>query len=226
MLIQDWLDVSMLHWEADPALVQQLLPSGTRPDLLEGRTYVGLIGFRMRRLGFGSGPGLPYLGDFLETNVRLYSVDEAGRRGVYFCSLDAERLLPTIGARVALRLPYMWSKMRLDRADDLRTYSCVRRLPRPPAASAMRIRIGAVLDPPSALEHFLTARWGLHTAWYGRTLYLPNEHEQWPLHAAELVSLDDPSETGLLARPGFEVDGPPVSVLYAPKVSVRFGPAA
>lgn len=226
LLIQDWLDVTMLHWEADPDLVQRQLPAGTRPDLIDGRTYVGLIGFRMRRLGFGPGPGLPHLGDFLETNVRLYSVDDEGRRGVYFCSLDAERLLPVIGARVAMRLPYMWSSMRLDRDDDVLTYYCTRRLPRPTAQSVMRVRIGPPLPTPSALDHFVTARWGLHTRWYGRTLYLPNVHEQWPLRSAELLTLDDPPETGLLARAGFEVTGPPLSAVYAPKVSVRFGPGS
>ena len=38
-------------------------------------------------------------GSFLETNVRLYSVDEHGRRGVVFRSLEADRLLPVLTAR-------------------------------------------------------------------------------------------------------------------------------
>src|SRR3712207_7653855 len=63
---------------------------------LGGVTYMGLIGFRMEGLGFLRGPGVPYLGTFLETNVRLYSVDRRGRRAVVFLSLDAERLLPVL----------------------------------------------------------------------------------------------------------------------------------
>jgi len=49
-------------------------------------------------VSIGRGPAVPYLGTFLETNVRLYSVDETGRRGVVFLSLDADRALvvPTI----------------------------------------------------------------------------------------------------------------------------------
>ena len=53
--------------------------AGTRPDTLDGVAHVGLIGFRMVGLGFGYGPPVPYLGTFWETNVRLYSVDDAGR---------------------------------------------------------------------------------------------------------------------------------------------------
>ncbi len=62
---------------------------------------------------------MPYLGTFCETNVRLYSVDGAGRRAVVFRSLEAERLLPVLTARATLRLPYMWSRMRLTRDGDV-----------------------------------------------------------------------------------------------------------
>lgn len=225
LLRQEWRDVSMLHWPADSAAVARLLPAGTAPDHLHGTTYVGLIGFRMHGLGLGVGPAIPYLGTFLETNVRLYTVDVAGRRGVFFCSLDAERLLAVIGARVGVRLPYMWSRMRLDRSSDVVTYTSRRRWPRPATRSEMSVRVGGAIGEASELESFLTARWGLHTRWYGRTIYLPNVHETWPLHRGELLSLEDPIPGGLLAAAGFDVDGAPVSTLYAERVAVAFGPA-
>lgn len=56
-------------------------------------------------------------------------------------------------------------------------------------------------------------------SWYGRTVYLPNEHPVWPLHRAELLHLDD----GLVAAAGVPVTGPPVSVLHSPGVRARFG---
>lgn len=225
LLRQYWDDVSMAHWPAPVEQVAPLLPAGCRPDTLDGRTYVGLIGFRMKQLGFGVGPGLPWWGTFLETNVRLYTVDRRGRRGVYFCSLDATRAVPVLGARLALRLPYEWSRMTLDRRGDELTYRCRRLLPRPAAAGSMTIRVGDRIAAPTGLDHFLTARWGLHVRWHGgRTLYLPNRHEQWPLHAASLQQLDDDPVTGLLGRAGFAVDGAPVSVVHAPRVRVEFGP--
>jgi len=69
------------------------------------------------RIGVLSAPGLPYLGTFCETNVRTYSVDGQGRRGVVFLSLDAARLAPVIVGR-ATGLPYLWSRMRITRAHD------------------------------------------------------------------------------------------------------------
>jgi len=221
LLTQRWADLTFLHWPADPALIQPLLPPGTTPDLLDGVTYVGLIAFRMEGFGFLRTPGVPYLGTFCETNVRLYSVDERGHRAVVFLSLDAERLLPVLTARAWLQLPYMWSRMRLRRERDLITYTSRRRWPRPRgASSSLTARIGGEIAEPTPLEHFLTARWGLHTRAWGRTVHLPNEHPRWPLHRADLLHLDDE----LITAAGLPAPAtPPVSVLYSPGVRVTFG---
>ena len=220
-LAQRWHDLTFLHWAVPPERVAPLLPAGTRPDTFDGLTYVGLIGFQMVGLGFGVGPGVPHFGTFWETNGRLYSVDGSGRRAVVFRSLDASRLVPVLVAQLSLRLPYKWSAMRLDRSGDTLTYRCRRRWPGPSGASSrMTVRVGAPIAEPTPLEHFLTARWGLHTRAYGRTLHVPNWHPQWPLHRAELLDLDDELVTAAgLPAP----DGPPVSVLYSPGVPVVFG---
>jgi uncharacterized protein YqjF (DUF2071 family) len=221
ILVQRWAELTFLHWEADPARLKPLLPAGTEPDLFDGRAYVGLIAFRMENVGFFRGPGVPYLGTFCETNVRLYSVDENGHRAVVFLSLDAARLLPVLTARLSLRLPYMWAKMRLNHEKDVITYTSRRRWPAPRGTSStLTVRTGAPIPEPSALEHFLTARWGLHTTAWGRTIHLPNEHPRWPLHHADLLHLDD----NLITAAGLPApEGPPISVLYSPGVDVKFG---
>ncbi|GAA0557041.1 DUF2071 domain-containing protein [Paractinoplanes ferrugineus] len=221
LLGQRWADLAFLHWAADPARLAPLLPAGVEPDLFEGRAYVGLIAFRMVGIGFLNGPAVPYLGTFCETNVRLYSVDANGHRAVVFLSLEAERLVPVLTARLALGLPYMWAKMRLQRGGNELTYTSRRRWPGPRGASSeLTVRTGEAITEPTALEHFLTARWGLHTRAWGRTIHLPNEHPRWPLHRAELLHLDDELiSAGGLPAP----EGPPASVLYSPGVPVRFG---
>ena len=105
LMNQDWLDLTFLHWAVDPGRVAHLMPRGVRPDVHEatGSTYVGLVPFRMRHAAPFRLPGVPWLGTFLETNVRLYSVDRYGVRGVVFLSLDCERVVVTAGARAALR---------------------------------------------------------------------------------------------------------------------------
>lgn len=220
-LVQQWHDLAFLHWAVSPATVAPLLPAGTVPDTLDGVTYVGLIGFKMVRLGLLGGPGLPYLGTFCETNVRLYSVDERGRRAVVFRSLDAERLLPVIGAQLALGLPYTWSRMRLKRVGDTLRYTSRRRWPGPrTATSSFAVRVGEPIAEPTPVEQFVTARWGLHTRVRGRSRHLPNDHPSWPLHRATLVDLDE----SLIAAAGLPAPTePPGSVLYSPGVPVVFG---
>jgi len=224
LLTQSWLDLVLLHWAVDPADVAPLLPAGTRPDTLDGVTYAGLIAFRMHRVGFLGLPGVPYFGTFLETNVRLYSVDDHGRRGVVFRSLDASRLVPVLVARAAFRLPYVWSRMDMRRQGDTVTCTGSRRWPGPRGAhSRISVRVGEPIAQPSPREHFLTARWGLHASRGGRTTYLPNVHPRWSLHRAELLSCEE----DLLAAAGLpQPQAAPVSVLYAPGVPVRFGPPA
>jgi uncharacterized protein YqjF (DUF2071 family) len=219
VLVQWWRELTFLHWPVDPARVAHLFPPGTRPDTLGGVTYVGLVPFQMHRVRLPPEPGVPYFRTFYETNVRLYSVDDTGRRGVVFRSLDAARLLPVLIGRSGARLPYSWSTMRLHRQGDQRVYTCRRRWPGR-ATSRIAVTVGRPITHPTELERFLTARWGLHVSWYGRTLYLPNEHEPWPLHQATLHDLDD----GLIAAAGLpQPTEPPVSVLYSPGVAVRIG---
>jgi uncharacterized protein YqjF (DUF2071 family) len=149
-------------------------------------------------------------------------VDEAGRRAVVFLSLDAARLLPVLTARIGFKLPYVWSRMSVrQHGDDVIEYTSRRHWPgRRSVRSRLRVRIGERVEEPSAAEHFMTARWGLHYAPLHSTLYLPNEHPRWPLYRAELLDLRE----NLVAAAGLPAPSrPPDSVLYSPGVPVRFG---
>ncbi|HEU4948518.1 MAG TPA: DUF2071 domain-containing protein [Kribbella sp.] len=220
LLRQFWCDLSFLHWAVDPREVAHYFPPGVRPDVLDGRTYVGLVPFRMVGTGLSRGPAVPWLGTFLETNVRLYSVDSTGRRGVVFLSLDADRALTVAGARAAFGLPYRWARMRHQATGELHTYTAHLRWPGVSASSRISVRAGGrtALGP---LELFLTARWGLHIARLGRTWYLPNAHPAWTLRTAELVAFDD----GLLASVGLGdlADRPPDHLAFSDGVPAIFG---
>src|SRR4051794_40946465 len=220
MMTQSWRDLTFLHWAVDPVRVEQFMPPGVRPDTLDGVTYVGLIPFRMVGAGLARGPAVPWAGSFLETNVRLYSVDDTGRRGIVFLSLDADRLVVVTGARVAFGLPYRWARMRYAVAGNVRTYDAQLRRPGHRGRSHVMVRVGAA-RAATPLDDFVTARWGLHVRWAGRTLYIPNRHEAWPLQDAEVLALDD----GLRASVGLgELAGrPPDHVAFSPGVHTEFG---
>lgn len=216
---QFWGDLTFLHWPVDPASVAHLYPPGTAPDVFsDGLTYVGLVPFVMHRSAVAGRVPLPYFGAFAETNVRLYSVDAAGRHGVLFRSLETTRLAVVGATRLGMGVPYTWARLRVTRTGDRITYVGTRRWPERGLQTLAELAIGAPVDP-TPLEVWLTARWGAHTRKAGRTWWVPNEHPTWPLRQAEVVELTD----DLVPASGVVPVGPPLRALFSPGVQARFG---
>ena len=78
--------------------------------------------------------------------------------------------------------------------------------------------IGAPLQP-TPLQVWLTARWGAHTRKAGRTWWVPNDHREWPLYAAEIEDLRD----DLVTASGTAVAGTRLPAMFSPGVAARFG---
>lgn len=218
---QRWSDLVFVHWRVAPEVVAPLLPPGTRPDLdRNGDTWVGLIPFVLSRTQFFPPlPAIPFFGSFVECNVRLYSVDDAGRRGVVFRSLDAQRAVPVLAARALFGLPYRWARMSLERSGDELHYRSRRIEGSEHPSSHVIARTGSA-PVDTELSRFLTARWGFHEHVRGHTIWARNHHEPWTAFEASLEHLDDE----LLAAAGFPglAARTPDSVLYSPGVTTVF----
>jgi uncharacterized protein YqjF (DUF2071 family) len=115
-------------------------------------------------------------------------------------------------------VPYTWSRMQVLRAGDRITYDSVRRWPRRGLRSRLSVDIGDPVEP-TPLEVWLTARWGAHTRKAGRSWWVPNTHEQWPLREAGIVEIDD----DLLAASGVLPAGERLRGLFSPGVQTQFG---
>jgi uncharacterized protein len=210
ILRQNWMNLSFLHWAVEPGSISHLYPPETEPDTFDGSSFVGVVPFQMSLFGA-----------FLETNIRLYSVDQTGRRGVVFLSLDTNRLGMVAAGRGIVGVPYRWARMTYRQEADRRAYTSTLRWRGVTASSSIAVKVGEPLTC-GPLEHFLTARWGAHVVRTGRTLYLPNEHPIWALRRAELI---DFFEDGLFASVGLGDLGkrPPDHVAFSDGVAARFG---
>lgn len=219
---QHWRNVAFVHWRVPPERVAPLLPRGVVPDVEGGSSWVGLIAFELAEARVGPLPPMRRWGSFTEVNVRLYGVDERGRRGVVFRSLEASSLPAVLAARALFSLPYMWA--RTDQRPTARGWEYAARRLSTPGKRGPRFGLAVEVDASAAIDddlsRFLTARWGLYQRRFGRTLWLPNAHEPWLLHPARVVSLRD----GLCAAAGLPgiVERPPDSVLFSPGVTARF----
>lgn len=234
---QGWYDLAYIHYRYSVEEVARILPAGLEVDVCDGSAWVGLIPFSMRGIGVPGLPAVPYLGSFPEVNVRTY-VRRNGVPGVWFCSLDINRLLPTIVARTTYTLPYCFGRASNKRVGDELHTKVERRWPRSSSASNarettrdaskphtnIRLKIGERIAAPSPLEVFLSARWGLYTTTRGGSLrYAPISHEPWRLQRAEIILLDDSLlDAAGFAAPNAAVNGEP-NVMFSSGLQVRVG---
>jgi len=215
---QQWRDLAYIHWEYEPEVVQALLPAGIEVDTFDGKAWVGLIPFSMRNISFPFIPPVPYFGSFPEVNVRTY-VKRNGIPGVWFFSLDVNRLIPAFVARATYFIPYCWGSASHSK-DGQRLRTTVKRRWPHVASTSIRIAIGERIEQPDELSVFLSARWGLYSKGFGTGLrYAPVDHETWILHTATLEHLEDT----LVVAAGLPVPTGDAHVMYSPGVSVRIG---
>ncbi len=227
LLTMRWEQLAALHWDVDPDEVARLLPEGLEPEVIEGRSWVGLIPFRMAGIRL-AGPGqrsapLPW-STFPETNVRTYVIGPDGGRGVYFHSLDVPFVAPTAVARLGFRLPYCTSAMRLARRGSQLGALAHRRWP---SAEGVSSRVIVDIGDPvpsselTALDVALSAQWALYTERPGSgILKLDVHHPAWVLREAYVVALED----GLVGAAGYRLgDRPPTLVRATDPVDVLVG---
>jgi uncharacterized protein YqjF (DUF2071 family) len=98
---QCWADTIFLHWRIPVSAAAARMPPGVEPGVFKGTTWIGLVRFRVPGTvvwpAVGVGLSLPYIGSFIEVNLRLYSRGRDGTRGVLFLSLDVSRLAGALG---------------------------------------------------------------------------------------------------------------------------------
>jgi uncharacterized protein YqjF (DUF2071 family) len=221
VMLHRWERLSFLHWSFAPDAVQRLLPPWLTVETFDDKAWVGLVPFFMR-VATPRVRSIPWVSEFCETNVRTYARDPDGRSGIWFFSLDAARLGAVVTARATYRLPYFWSRMRIDESPHRIAYSCRRRWPGPRGAhSDVALDLGEPYhtEDLTAFDHFLTARWTLFSVRGARFRFARAFHEPWPLRRATATRCDD-ELLRAADLPGN--DGAPI-VHYSDGVDVRIG---
>ena len=179
---QSWIDLLFAHWPLPEALLRRAVPAGVPIDTFDGRAWIGVTPFEIVGLHPRLLPPLPWLSRFPELNVRTYTTID-GRPGIWFFSLDADRLAAALAARLTYRLPYRHARMGIARAGSRIAYhsragGAVLRAAYEPAGEP-------AFPEPGTLEHFLTERYCLYTRdRRGRLRRADIHHRPWPLQPA------------------------------------------
>ena len=203
LFLSDWLRALFIHYEVDPDLLQREVPFEL--DLRDGRAYVSLVAFTMKRLRFSRGGPLtavltaPVASHDL-FNVRTY-VRHRGESGIYFIAEWIPNRLNTLIGPRTYGLPYRYG--RLDYRHHPEGGELSGRVST--RAGGGLSYLGHVSDrprytscEPGSLAEFLLDRYTAYTRQGSRRRLFRIWHEPWPQTPVEVALID----TGALGSTG------------------------
>jgi uncharacterized protein YqjF (DUF2071 family) len=194
MFYARWDRAVFIHYEADPATLQAQVPF--QLDLREGRAYVSLVAFTLRRMRprLGGRIGewlLKPIATHEFLNVRTY-VRHCGETGIYFL---AEWLSNPLSVRLGPRtfgLPYRFGRLTYDHAAKGRAIRGT--VEAPQGCLAYEGEVGGSefnAAEPESLTEFVLERYTAFTQNRGRSRFFRVWHSPWEQAAAEIEVNDD-----------------------------------
>ncbi|MBA8991164.1 hypothetical protein FHW23_002429 [Curtobacterium pusillum] len=239
--VHAWEDVVFAHWRHDPASLARLVPRGTRPDVVDGSAWAGLSAYVFRETRVPPFPPSGRLGTMTEITIEVLTIDDSGRRGVAYRTVDTANVPAIVAAHALLGVPYTFAYARARRRGDALAYRSVRHparalhpvrwlrgrqsgpvqpggAARPRQQVAVRVVAGDVVDTPLATE--LTTRQGIHARHLAQTLFWQRQHPPMTIRSARLERLegDLPDAVGM---PGL-FDREPDSLVVVDGTTVRY----
>lgn len=214
-----WHDLLFMHWPVPAGLLRPLVPPALELDTFDGSAWLGVVSFRMEDVRPRFLPGLPWLSNFPELNLRTYVTHE-DKPGLWFFSLDAHNPVAVRLARAGFKLPYFDARMSCEVHGDEVHYRSVRtHRGAKDARYAARYRAtGEIFDSsPGTTENFLTERYCLYSAdRRGRVSRGEIHHRMWPLQAAEA----EVEELEMSGQIGLELPDTPPLLHYSKRLDV------
>ena len=226
VMYQRWEELLFLHWPVEPQVVAKVLPPGLVVDTYKGRAWLGVVPFSMRDVRPRFLPAVPGLSSFPELNLRTYVVDELGRPGVWFYSLDTPKHLPNWIARTFFHLNYRFARIQVE--DNGISLSYRSELWMGTDWDAPQeyewVRVGEPFTAePGSLDFFLAERYRLFAYNYAKRQLMTGQvhHQAYPLQQVNLKRYSKRIFTlNGLSKP----DSLPVSILASSGVNVEISP--
>ncbi|HZV36138.1 MAG TPA: DUF2071 domain-containing protein [Verrucomicrobiae bacterium] len=219
----DWLRAVFIHYEVDPEVLQRVVPFEL--DLDEGRAYVSLVAFTMRRMRPRIGGKFselllkPISGhEFL--NVRAY-VRHGSETGIYFLAeWLSNRLSVALGPGI-FGLPYRLGKLEYRHEHERGCLQGAVLDATNTNQGTDKLKYNAVIDPEAVFlpcktgtkDEFLLERYTAFTQLGSGARYFRIWHRPWPQTPIDVKVLD----TGLLTTtwPWFK-DAQLIGANYSP----------
>lgn len=248
LLSAQWRDLLLLNFAVPAELVERSAPTGTEPDLYDGRAYVSIVGFRFQNTRLFGLP-IPGYTRFTEINLRFYVrriVSGEVRRGVVFVREIVPLRAVTLAANWLFNENYVTRPMRCEHrpADEPLTagdevgygWQCARprgRWPTPDTRAAprwnrlaARLATAPVLPRPGSLDEFIIEHyWGYVRGRDGHTREYRVQHAPWRVAAVEQVEWDCDASASYDPPWAEYLTAPPASAMFAEGSAVEVFPS-
>ena len=192
-LVQEWKNLTFMHWEVDPMKLAKYIPDGLEIDLFEGRAFIGTIPFTMANVRPRLLFPIPGISTFPEVNIRTY-VRKGGRGGVLFLTLEAQSLITCSYAPKAYGLPYRYSVASVQSRNGLYRWNTGRKDGSHELVGECEWYEQDESALKGTLEEFLFERYCLYTFHRGNLCIAYTHHEPWKFGLGN-VKLDSNSLT-------------------------------
>jgi uncharacterized protein len=178
LMSQRWDHLLFLHYPVSKEFLRINVPEQLELDTFDGNAWITIIPFEVYGMHLRYGPKIPYLHRYRELNVRTY-VRRNGIHGIYFFSLDADKLLAVYGGRMAT-LPYYHAKIKMNSKEGSFSFSSMRR-------NHCQVQFSANYRPSSelfrpavnSLSFWLLERYYLWTLKENKLFHLGIHHTPW-----------------------------------------------
>ena len=108
---QEWKDVLFFHWSVPFDVLRTCVPKKFNIDTFDGNCYVSLVAFTMQKIRPRYLPSISFISDFHEINLRTY-ISNDNKMGIYFLSVEAEKLVSTFLSKFLSGIPYEKSNIK------------------------------------------------------------------------------------------------------------------
>lgn len=217
MQYQEWHKTLFLHWKAPPSLIAPLLPKGITLDTYNDEAWITIVAFTVKNLRPKWLPAIPLISNFHEVNVRTYVIKN-NIPGVYFFSLESQKLLPALFARMLTGLPYIKSYIKRKEGNYhsknyLKKYEL-----------EIDYSTDEILSERTAFDYWLTERHCLYQERGSKMYRIDVHHKEWPLQNLHLwpkiIHYDILEDDHYKKRPDLVHYAEEVKVLVWDKVNV------
>jgi uncharacterized protein YqjF (DUF2071 family) len=178
---QEWNDAIFLHYKVEEKILRKYVPNYLELDLINHSAWVSVVAFTMNKVHIRNFFQIDSISNFHEVNLRTY-VTYNGKPGVYFLSIEAEKIIPTILANLLSGLLYKYSS--ITRKPNY--YQLIGKR----SQISFEFLVKDKISEKSNLDFALTERYCLYKNSPNHMKRLEIQHKPWELFRIEFTKLE------------------------------------